>query len=392
VPRIAPFEALIYDIDVAGPIERLTAPPYDVISESRRRAAREASPHSIVHVDLAEGSSDPGTPDNRYDRAAALLARWRAGGVLTRLSPSYLAYEMTFEDHPRAPGRVRGLLCAMTIEPWGGAILPHEQVMPGPIEDRLRLLRATRTHVSPIYGTIAGPCPLLGEALDDAARRAPLFEFHDREGVAHRVWQVSPDLPADVWVAREPLLIADGHHRYATALAYRDERRATGGSGPWDRVLALLVDAGRERVSVLPYHRVQRSGRAPVGGEHVADLASLLASLRDEELTYGTCTLEGSAPSYRLHRLDGDPPTVMALHASVLDGAVGRDDLTYSHEADAADRAVTSGEAVAAYFLPPTTPDRIRSVVERGERLPHKSTFFWPKPLTGLALMPLDQS
>jgi hypothetical protein len=152
------------------------------------------------------------------------------------------------------------------------------------------------------------------------------------------------------------------------------------------------VDAGRERVSVLPYHRVQRSGRAPVGGEHVADLASLLASLRDEELTYGTCTLEGSAPSYRLHRLDGDPPTVMALHASVLDGAVGRDDLTYSHEADAADRAVTSGEAVAAYFLPPTTPDRIRSVVERGERLPHKSTFFWPKPLTGLALMPLDQS
>ena len=104
VPRIAPFEALIYDIDVAGPIERLTAPPYDVISESRRRAAREASPHSIVHVDLAEGSSDPGTPDNRYDRAAALLARWRAGGVLTRLSPSYLAYEMTFEDPPEPPG------------------------------------------------------------------------------------------------------------------------------------------------------------------------------------------------------------------------------------------------------------------------------------------------
>ncbi len=391
MPRISPFEGLVFDDAVTGPLRDVTAPPYDVINEAERRAHLDASPFSIVHLDLAEGPEDPEHPGSRYRRASDLLREWEAKGVLVRTPATYYAYEMSV---PRdgAPSTIRGLLVAMDIEPWGEGVVPHERTMPGPVHDRLELLRATATHLSPIYGTVRGPCPVLDHLLAHATRGGASFETQDERGVRHRMWPVPPDPRIAEGLAAEPLLIADGHHRYTTAMAYRDERHALDGPGPWDRVLTLIVDAATEPVVVFPFHRVQLAGEPPHDGVAVADLSAALAGVSDDDAVVATVVRERGDLAYRLLQLPRTPPAVQALHASMLDGRILPESLRFTPDAGAALEAVRGGGAVAAYLLPPTTPERIRSVVERGGRLPQKSTYFWPKPRTGMVLMPLDPS
>jgi uncharacterized protein (DUF1015 family) len=304
--------------------------------------------------------------------------------------PSYYAYEIRFplEGVRR---RVRGILCALELEDWGGSVLPHEETMDGPIDDRLRLLRATQTNLSPIYGTVAGPSEALRDALEETAGTRPDASVHDEEQVEHRLWVVPGKTDVEGWLGSLPLLIADGHHRYATALAYRDERRREDGAGPWDRVLALVVDAATETVPVLPYHRVQLTGPSPDPGRPSAGLAEALTELDDGCLRYATISRQAGRVVYGLNDLKGEPPTVRALHEQLLDRVAPGEALAFTHDAAVADRAVRDGAAVAAYLLPPTTPDRIRAVVERGERLPRKSTFFWPKPRTGMVMLPVGR-
>ena len=381
MPRVFPFEALVYDVAIAGTLERVTTPPYDVISESLQRAYR-AEPLNIVQIDSGAGDDRAG-----YERAGTILRRWIDEGVLVRTPPAFHAYEM----RPSSTERVRGVLCAMDLQDWGGDVLPHEETMAGPVEDRLRLLRATHTHLSAVYGTVGGPCPSLGDLLDDVTSSPPEAELVDEQGVSHRRWTIPPNMPVGEWLADEPFLIADGHHRYTTALAYRDEMRATSGPGLWDRLLTFVVDAGSERLSVRPFHRVQLTGATPEPGRVMADLEALLGSLSDDDLRVGIVRRSGADVELSMRELTGEPPTVRALHETLLD-AIPPGSLRFTPEAVEAVAAVTTGEAVAAYLLPPTTPDRIRKVVERGERLPQKSTYFWPKPRTGVVLMPLDGS
>jgi len=391
MPRISPFQALVYEPWVAGPLDRVTAPPYDVITDRRRRDYLSASPFSVVHLDLAEGTDDPAHPESRYARAAQLLADWeRAGAVVRMPQPTYFAYEMDFalDGTERS---ILGLVCAMDLEPWGGSVIPHEHTMPGPVEDRLRLLRATGTHLSAVYGTIAGPCQPLASLLHAAAARVPMFSTVDEQGVSHRLWAIEDDPLIPTWLAAEPLLIADGHHRYTTALRYREERHAVEGPGPWDRVLTLIVDAAEEHLPVLPFHRIQTAGGAVGTSGSVLDgLETALAACSDDDLIAAVASREAGETVFRSIQLAGEAPAVRALHDELLDGAVPTDGLRFVHDAHEAADAVNSGEAVAAYFLPPTTPDRIRTVISRGERLPQKSTYFWPKPRTGMVMMPLD--
>ena len=390
MPRVSPFRGLTYDVEVAGPLDRLTAPPYDIISDPRRDRLLAASPHNVVHLDLAQGSSDPESPGNRYERSAGLLRSWRASGALhLDDTPSYHAYEMTFAlDGDRRV--TRGVFVAMGLDPWGGDVLPHEDTMPGPVEDRLCLLRTTRTHLSAVYASIDGPVAPLGRLLDARTAEPPDAEVIDEEGVRHRRWHLPGDTPLAAWLAGRRVLIADGHHRYTTALAYREERRDEAGPGPWDRILTLLVDPSGSDLPVLPYHRVQTAGTPPRGGEPVGDLGALLASLDDGTLTYGTVLGTPEGPRFTVHRLAGQPPTVEALHRQILDVAAPGDALRFTHDVDDAVTAVTRGTAVASYLLPATTTSRILAAVERGDRLPRKSTFFWPKPRTGMLMMPLD--
>jgi hypothetical protein len=207
------------------------------------------------------------------------------------------------------------------------------------------------------------------------------------------MWPLPGDALDLSHLAGEQLLIADGHHRYTTALRYRDEQRARFGDGPWDGVLTLVVDATAEDLPVLPFHRVQMAGSPPPRiGEPVTDLPEAMAALSDDRRTVATITADARGrPRYRVRTLDGVGPTVAALHRQLLDRLAPDGAIRYVADAAEADSAVGRGDAVAAYLLPPTTPDRIREAVGRGERLPQKSTYFWPKPRTGMVMMPLER-
>ena len=387
MPRVFPFEGLVYDPAVVGPLARVTAPPYDVISEARRRASL-AEPYSIVRVDLAV-EAGVGTGDG-YRAAGDLLRRWVHDRALVPTSTAFHAYEMSGTSQG-VPTRVRGLLCAMDLEAWGRGVLPHERTLPGPLDDRLRLLRATRTHLSAVYGTIAGPCDELALLLGRVSGTTPDAEVVDEQEIRHRRWTLPADLPIAAWLAEEPLLVADGHHRYTTALAYRDEMRAVHRDGPWDRMLTLIVDAGTEHLPVRPFHRLQLAGTPPsVGGRRVDSLRDALAAVSDDEPTVCVVTRETGGVAFTMVELAGEAPAVRALHAEILDDLVPADGLRYTPDAEDAVDAVRAARASSAYLLPATTPDRIRKVVERGERLPQKSTYFWPKPRTGMILMPLE--
>ncbi|HEY1127304.1 MAG TPA: DUF1015 domain-containing protein, partial [Actinomycetota bacterium] len=388
VPQISPFVGLLFDRSRVGPLEGVTTPPYDTISPEEQRRYLQASPHNVIRLDLGEDRpADDGTR-NKYRRASEQLRAWRAQGILVETPrPAYFPYEMRFTLHGRHR-RIRGLIGAVELEDWGRSIVPHERTAQGPVEDRLRLVRELRANLSCIHAVFFEPSPPLAALLERVGRTEPLAEAMDEEGVIHRLWMADDDEGVGKSLAGETVLIADGHHRYAMALAYRDEMRAAQGPGPWDRTMMLLMDAAAEDPPVLPYHRIVRAAAPPMDGTPVRDLQEVLDQVDDEGLVFGVATMEHGELLHRVVRLEGEPPTVSAVHRLLLEGRDG--DLAFTPDAVRAEDAVRLGQAAAALFLPPTTAARIRAVIDRREQLPQKSTFFWPKPRTGMVIQPLD--
>ncbi|MEX0756233.1 MAG: DUF1015 domain-containing protein [Actinomycetota bacterium] len=394
MPAITPFTGLLYDARLLGPGSSLTAPPYDTVGIDARRALA-TDPHNVVHIDLSEERPGDDEHDNKYTRAASLLETWRRSRVLRPTPvPSTFVYEMRFELDG-APRSIRGLIATVELTPWGEGVLPHEEVMPGPVEDRLRLLRALRANVSPVYALYPGPRPALTAALDEAARTLPAIEVTDGSGTRHRLWTrpgPAPDPPSD-----DVLLVADGHHRYTTALRYRDEMGSAHGPGPWDRLMMLLVDGATEDPPVLPIHRV---GTADPPGDvelrPARNRAEATRALSDGPVpTIAVLTSDegrgGGEPIWHTLVLHGPAPAVRALHqVPGFARQVEQGEIRFTHDAQEAEHAVRAGAARTAYLLPPTTPERIRDVVATGRRMPQKSTFFWPKPRTGMVLRPLE--
>jgi len=367
-----------------GSLDGVVAPPYDTISPAQEHRLYRASPYNVVRLILAREERDSPDPAHRYAQAARELRRWEAEGILVDTGrPAWFPYEMRF-TYQGERRRVRGLICQIELEPWGGSIIPHEGTMAASVADRLNLLRAVQANLSPVYALARGPSPPMAELLDQISASEPDRTTTDEEGVEHRLWVVDDAPKVAAWLGGEQLLIADGHHRYSVALAYRDGMRATHGPGPWDHMMMLVVDAASEDPPVLPIHRILTAGHATVPGPAVRDLAEVLALIRDDDLTFGTASRENGGVVHRVGALRGAPPTVCALHDQILGGA----SLTFQPDAAAAEAAVRRGEAEAAFFLPPTRVERIRSVIERGERLPQKSTYFWPKPRTGMVIRP----
>lgn len=369
-------------------MEKVTAPPYDTMSPAEQRRFRDASPYNVVRLDLAEDLPGDDGPEAKYMRAASELSRWRTEDILVPSDgPTHYAYEMRF----RLQGLercVRGVICLVDLEDWGGSIVPHEMTMPGPVEDRLRLMRATRVNLSCVHAVYPGPCPRVADLLLRASDTEPVAQLTDEAGVEHRMWALGDEDEISRSLADQVLLIADGHHRYTMALRYRDEMRAEHGPGPWDRVMMLLVDAATEDPPVLPVHRILTAGTIPPRGARVRDLQEILNEVDDDALLYGMATNEGGALVHRVAALSGRPPTVGALHEQVLRGV--DEDLLYTPDPVQAEEQVREGRAYAAFFLPATTAARIRSAVDRGDRLPQKSTYFWPKPRTGVVIRALD--
>jgi uncharacterized protein (DUF1015 family) len=388
VVEVSPFTGLLYDPARVGHLTAVTSPPYDVILPHEQDRLHRSSPYNVALVDL--GADVGGDPFDKYMQASRLLRRWRSDRILVPTpGPSLYPYEMRF-TYRGAAHRVRGVFLQVGLEPWGAGVLPHERTIAAPVEDRLRLVRATRADLSPIYAVVPGPSEAQS-ALLERTDHAPDRELVDEEGVVHRLWVGPPDEDLVAWYRAQVLLVADGHHRYQTALAHQEEMHPAHGPGPWDQVMMLVVDAATEEPPILPIHRLLRVDRLPeIPADRVHDLGEILYELADDDLRFGAVFREDGAVVHAVGRLPGEPPTVRALHHSLLDPMPGVRELRFTPDAAGAEGAVRSGRADLALLLPPARVEHVRTVVERGDRLPQKSTYFWPKPRTGLVIRPFD--
>jgi uncharacterized protein (DUF1015 family) len=414
---VQPLRALHYDLDRVGSLAAVATPPYDVIDPAQRAELAARSPHNAVHLDLPRGEPDP------YAHAAELLAAWRAeGAVVTDAEPALWALG---QDYTAPDGRRltrHGFFARVRVEDYGpGRIRPHERTHPGPKEDRLRLTRATRANLSPIFSLYADPAGAAWSALAPATDGEPWGALTDEDGTTHRLWRVAD--PAAVEAVRAALadaelLIADGHHRYETARVYADE---VGGEGPHRYVLMCLVALEDEGLTIFPTHRlirdttsegqerlaavlrrdfaiteIDRSELAPPAGEGPLELGYLDARFRRSfRLTLRDQGVADAALADRpepLRRLDA-----AVLEALVLEGALGltEDDIAhlrglgYSRTDAEAVALVLDGPYDAAFLLRPTPVRQVREIAAAGVTMPPKSTYFFPKVPTGLLFNPL---
>lgn len=422
--EIQPLTALHYDQAVAGPLDRLVAPPYDVIDAPLRARLAGRSPYNVVAIDLPEPTADE--PD-RYAAAAATLARWRAeGAVVADREPAIWALTQEYVGPDGARRTRRGFLAAVRVEAYGpGRIRPHERTHPGPKEDRLKLTRATRANLSPIFSLYSDPRQQAWRALQPHVEAAPPFaETVDADGTVNRLWRIADrDAIAAVRDAADDaeLLIADGHHRYETARAYAEER---GGDGPHRYVLMALVALQDPGLTVFPTHRLvsglrddprrrqalEAALRRHFAVEPLPDPRALVPDHADGRVQIGyldgaarrpcrltladpgrvDALLAGRARPYR--RLD-----TAVLEALILKDALGmtdeqidrRDGLAYARDLDHALDALAAGDADVGFFMGAIPVEQIQAVAAAGEPMPPKSTYFYPKIPTGLVLNPL---
>jgi uncharacterized protein (DUF1015 family) len=408
----APFRGLRFDPDVVGDLGAVTAPPYDVISPAARDAYEARSPYNMVRLILAR--TEHQGPD-RYRPVAELMAAWRDQGALVLDPvPALYLYEETYQLRGRR-GVQRGVLASVTLDDSATWILPHERTMAGPVGDRLHLLEATRANLSPVFGVYAG-AGRGGAVLDDLSATPAAVDSVDEAGVRHRLWPVTDQERIAAWcggLAGYRVLIADGHHRYRTSLAYREAMRATAGPGPWDQVLMFLVDADLHGPSIEPIHRllVDLPARAvlealtedfearPAGS--LAELEAALAALPAETTGFG---LVGPGQSWLLVAsdqaalmaevgTDRHPLDAEVLHGPVLAKRLGVKDferqVVYDNDLAAAAAQVEGGAAASLVVLRPTPFAQVVAVAQSGGTLPQKTTFFYPKPRDGLVIRPL---
>ena len=402
MPRFEPFAGLRYHADID--LDAVTAPPYDVIDEQERVALAARTGYNAVRVDLpVDGEGEPG--EDRYAIAARFLAEFVADGVLVHDDePALYVYRMGHRDEAGAPRQTTGVIGALGIEsPGEGDVLPHEQTTPKAASDRLELLRATAANLSPIWGLSLGDG--LSALCETVAGAPPDGRCTDPEGVHHRLWRVtSPALVEQLAavVAGAPVVIADGHHRYETSRAYRDERRADDGAGPWDLTMALVVELTEDELAVRPIHRLLdglTGDRDPVAalGSHfdVVDGGAADATLPTRMADAGALAMV--LPDGRAHllrpRSGAFPDDLPDLDSSRLQHALADSlpDVTvrYQHGVDRSLAAVAAGSADAAVLLRPATVAQITETAHRRERMPPKTTYFYPKPRTGMVFRPL---
>lgn len=415
--EVRPLQALHYD-PTRVEIGDVVAPPYDVIDGAHRERLLARSPNNVVELDLPRGANG-----DAYENAARTMQVWESEGILAAdREPSIWAYEQDYAGPDGTPRTRRGFLAKIRVADYGpGEIRPHERTQPGPKEDRLRLTRATGHNMSPIFVLHEGNA---WPALEGSTTAPAWAEVGDADGTTHRVWPIT-DPSVHESVARElqgsELLIADGHHRYETARTYAAE---IGGEGPHNYTLACLVSLDDPGLSVFATHRLLHD-LDTAKQEAIRD--SLMAMFEFTEapgpeaeeivpaadagvVAFGyidahhrkpyhlvledpgplDAALDGYSEAYR--RLDA-----AALEALILREALGmstediaaKHGLSYCSDTAEAVRRITSGEADAGFLLRPTPVQQVRDVAAAGETMPPKSTYFFPKLLTGLVFNPL---
>jgi len=438
---IIPFRGVQFDLEKAGKITDLVCPPYDIISHEQQQALYRKSPHNVIRLEYGLESPGDTDTDNRYTRAAALLDEWFRTGILKQNDqPAIYIYEMEFGSG-RSHRKLRGFICMVRIEDYdSGIVKPHETTLSGPKTDRLNLLRSCKAGFSQIYSLVSDETGKIGDILGSVPRQ-PELEVPAEDGVVHRVWTLSDKHAIDAIVADvadKPIFIADGHHRYDTALNYRNERRKSAGSFTGKEgfnfvpmFLARIEDPG---LVILPAHRalfnlenfhpqrfeedlnkffnierIDFSKKSELADRktvldtmaHRADHGHTFGMRIKGEHSYYLLTLRSEAdmnaiipnkvPAYR--KLD-----VSILHHLIIDKLLGIKmethklglNIEYIKDANEAIKRIETGEAEVIFLMNPTKVQEVKEVAMAGERMPQKATYFSPKLLTGLVMNKLE--
>jgi uncharacterized protein (DUF1015 family) len=448
MPAIQPFRGLRYDLGHVGALADVVTPPYDVISPELQDALYKKHPANFIRLELNRDEPGDSETSNKYTRAARFLKNWRAEGVMQLdPDPALYVYHQTFQHERREVTR-RGFMARVRLEPFGeGKIYPHEQTHSGPKQDRLNLTKACKANLSQIFGLYPDPQNEAQDRLEAAVAGQTPLEASDHLGVAHRMWPVTDvKLIADVAAIMDakPLFIADGHHRYETACNYRDflaEKGALDANHPANFVLTQCVSMNDPGLLVLPTHRLLRGVR-PVtatdlqeklhecfsvqtvgqGPELAASLWSDIAvagqqgrlafyTAQDNTWTLATISLVGAGRMAALAKEQSgnwQSLGVSILHRLVLDDLLGLTDLPkpmYVHSAEEVIEGLQQGDSVGrdatgqmgaggrfelAALVVPATLDHVRAISEHGERMPAKSTYFYPKLVGGMVMHLLE--
>lgn len=441
--EIIPFKGIRYNREKVGALSDVIAPPYDVISPAQQDAFYARSPYNVVRLDFGKPMDSDTGADNRYTRSKAALDDWLATGVLVPdAEPCLYFYRMDYSTPAGDARKLTGIICMLRLEEWDkGVVLPHERTLKGPKVDRMELIKATGVMASQIFSLYSDPAKTITSAMESATTGTmPDVEATDDDGTTHKVWAVKDAAAikaAQDSLSNRPVFIADGHHRYETSLAYRDIRRAKGaytGDEPFNFVPMFLANMEEDGLTVLPTHRLV-SDLKGLDSKTVLDNAARYFEI--EKLAFTTETEldtrkklltrlveKGSAAHTFGYFFHGDPayylfsvkdmsavknvigcgPTdaycnldVTVLHSLIIELVLGIDTeeiaknqpVKFEKDGLRAVERVRSGDFTMCFLLNPTRVHQVKDVALAGEIMPQKSTYFYPKLLTGLVIAPV---
>jgi uncharacterized protein (DUF1015 family) len=433
--QVIPFHGILYDPEIVGDVRQVVAPPYDIIDGALQKALHDRHPNNVIRLELGYELPGDSTSNNKYTRAAAALRDWLQSGALRRDSQPAIYYH-TIEYHPpySSPGTptklFKGFLSTVALEEFGsGGIYPHEKTRAAAKTDRLNLLEACRANFSPIISLYSDPQNEILTLIEQSvAAEKPRIDFQDDVGFRQRLWSVTDKAVLDKVVQimkTKQLFIADGHHRYETALNYRRARRQEAGAAsmpqPYDNVLMLFASLEDNGLTVLPTHRIlttplpvpadllrrlepvfdvtpfpfQSSNEPQVRGQFIETLRSrgqtvpMFGLALQNDPQYYLLTLRAAhRPSAATSPRDRLDVSLLQQHviARLCPTQAEQEAILYSKDDHEALNWVRQCTGTAALLLNPTKVAEVRAVASAGERMPHKSTYFFPKPLTGFVM------
>ncbi len=411
MPKVSPFKGLLYNREkVSG--SDVIAPPYDVISPEYKDVLYDKSPHNIVRIDFGKEMPGDTESSNKYTRSSAMLAEWTREGILVRDdAPAFYACEMDYTDMVQKK-MLKGIFGLVKIVELGNGVYPHEMTRSKPKADRLDLMRHCMANVSPIYSIYNSPERVTSKILDSICDE-PYLTAEDSDGAVHKLYRIADPAKTEL-ISKElsdkAIFIADGHHRYEVALEFKKEMdlktgRTDDEPRPWDYVLMFLANISDEGITILPTHRMVNgiSGKEAVveklGADFEfkelppdADISSVI--LKEGKHTIGLY-LNTERKWYMLKYLGGklkdlhpslNSLDVVVLHELILKRDLGITDVAYEMDVNEAIKQVHGGGYDAVFFLNPTGVDDIEGVAYANLRMPPKSTYFYPKLLTGMVI------
>lgn len=416
---IAPFRGVRYNPSKISTLADVITPPYDVISVEKQRELYRKSTYNLIQLEYGLEYAGDTEESNRYTRAAETFKKWLDDGILVQeKKPVFYWYELSF-SRDGVSYRRHGLISSLKVEPYEHkSVIPHEETLSRPKADRLKLISHCKANFSPIFTLYSDPDRVVEQKCSSFNRENPALSFVDREGQEHRLWLIEDEsICAQIqrFFSGCSLFLADGHHRYETALAYAREMESRGLEG-YDSVLAVAVNLFSPGLLILPTHRIIKGlstfslpfllrrleedfevhEYSPAVEEHVNTLVKDLKENHRNVFSLGICTAE------RLYRVtmkktwpEGDRPLDAALlQELVLEKALGLtlqdlregNHLIYTQDETEALQLLQSGEAQVSFLLNPPPIEQVVSWAEKGQRLPQKSTYFYPKLISGLVI------